>query len=164
AGGCPPLPPGSAAGAPAADRIQGRPACPPVTVARLLVVPIRAGHTGLAGGCAAVVAGRPEFAGKRQVRRGGVGLGPAVADQLGRPPLRHPAIFGDAEPVPVPALCRKSPHAISVSRAPLQVAGGRTLRWGPRSGGLLGRGAAGAPRGAGGGPRRAGWRGPAPRR
>src|SRR5262249_35916277 len=67
-----------------------------------------------------------------------------------------PAIFVDAERIPVPALCRKSPHAISVSRAPLQVAGGRTRRWSPRSGGLLGRGAACPPRRQGGGAPRPG--------
>src|SRR5262249_60288474 len=125
-GGVPPPPPALAAGPPAADGIRGRRARPPVTVARLLVVPTRAGHTGLAGGCAAVVAGRPEFAGKRQVRRGVIGLGPAVADQLGRPPLRHPAIFVDAERIPVPAPCRKGPHALRVNRAPLQGGGGRS--------------------------------------
>src|SRR5262249_16107155 len=89
--GCLPLAPRAAGHAPPrAAPLRPTPARPPVTVARLLVAPTRAGHTGLAGGCAAVVAGRPEFAGKRQVRRGVIGLGPAVADQLGRPPLRHP--------------------------------------------------------------------------
>ena len=60
--------------------------------------------------------GRHEFGGKRQVRGRIVSLYTAVADKLGRPPLRHPAVFVNRERIPVPALCRNSPHVMSLGQ------------------------------------------------
>src|SRR5690348_13506747 len=102
----------------AADRVQCRPAGPPVAVRGL-----PAGLTVVVVGCAAASVGRHEHARKRQVRRGIVGLSAAVADKFGRLPPRHPAMFMDAERILVPAFCRKSPHAIILSPRAEHVSG-----------------------------------------
>ena len=110
-----PKAPGLIDESPASARIQRGPAGPLAAVGGAGL--IRPAQIRLASRCAALRRARHEQRGQRQVRRGVVGLSSAIADQLGRLPLRHPAIVMDGEGVPVPALWQSNSHTMSLKPA-----------------------------------------------